>query len=124
MIFVFGSNLAGRHGAGAALEALRLGFPMHLGVGLCSRCYALPTKDHEIRSLPLHVVRLYVNSFMAVADNAVKLQFKVTRVGCGLAGFSDEEIAPLFVRAPLNCHFDTKWREYLPSLTNYWGTYP
>ncbi len=128
MVFVFGSNLAGIHGAGAALEARRRGYPLHLGVGPAADCYAIPTKDCAIKSMPLVDIKLYVDQFLAFAElmEGADIKFQITRIGCGLAGYKDEQIAPMFFEGSrmLHCYFDTKW---IPWLTNnnvsYWGTF-
>ena len=124
-IFVFGSNLAGVHGAGAAYDALKkYGAKMHVGKGLTGRSYALPTKGLSIQTLPLGLIKRYVEDFLEVARTYPELTFKVTRVGCGLAGWRDVDIAPLFLEAPENCHFDTAWMNYVthPTIKRvYWG---
>ena len=123
MIFVFGSNLSGIHGAGAAKEAyLNHGAIIGIGEGLQGNSYALPTKGLKISFMPLPEVAGYVDRFIKFALEHPELQFKVTRVGCGLAGFDDSEIAPMFKNAPANCYYDNKWQEYLP-FKNFWGTY-
>jgi hypothetical protein len=103
-IFVFGSNLAGRHGAGAALHARRVhGAIYGQGVGLQGNSWAIPTKDHRLRPLPLSEVAGYVAAFLAQAEVLYpELTFRVTPIGCGLAGFSPDDIAPLFRDAPSN----------------------
>jgi hypothetical protein len=109
-VFVFGSNLAGRHGAGAALTALKsYGAVLGVGEGLRGRSYALPTKDRAIRTLPLEVVELYVKNFLDFAWAHPELQFFLTRVGCGLAGYQDRDIAPLFKTAPSNVRKPEGW---------------
>lgn len=121
-VFVFGSNRAGLHGAGAAAFAeRRRGAVRGVGEGMTGNAYALPTKDHNIRTLPLPEIKKHVQTFLAYAEKNSTVGFQVTRVGCGLAGYSDEDIAPLFVTAPSNCWFDEAWGPYLPSDTNYWG---
>jgi len=124
-IFVFGSNLAGIHGGGAAYDAkMHHGAKLHQGKGLQGRSYALPTKGWTIQTLPLGLIRKYVDEFIEFAATYPELEFKVTRVGCGLAGYTDADIAPLFMNAPDNCTFDEAW---LPFLNNgsirraYWG---
>lgn len=113
-IFVFGSNLAGRHGAGAAKVAQRqFGAQTCIGVGHVGRSYAVPTKDFSLRSLPLHVIKLYVDLFVAYAAGRPHLTFFVTSVGCGLAGYKPAEIAPMFKYAPETCSFPDTWREHL-----------
>ncbi len=115
-IFVFGSNTAGRHGAGAALTALRrFGAIPAQGEGLQGRSYGIPTKDRKLRVLPLYSVAHYVERFLNFAQNNPELNFYVTRIGTGLAGYKDEDIAPMFVseEAPENCFFDVEWKPWL-----------
>ena len=96
-IFVFGSNLAGRHGKGAALVAIRQhGAERGVGEGLTGSSYALPTKDARINTLPLDVIRLHIEVFLIVARQRPNLRFMVTAIGCGLAGYEPREIAPMF----------------------------
>ena len=115
-IFVFGSNLAGRHGAGAAKEArLRYGAVYGMGRGQFNRSYALPTKDADLKVLPVALIRKEVEDFIEHANYMDQELFVVTRVGCGLAGYSDAEIAPMFRGAPANCSFAEQWRRYLAS---------
>jgi hypothetical protein len=109
-IFVFGSNLAGRHGAGAALHARKhLGAKNGFGLGRTGQAYALPTKDVELRTLPLGQIEIYIALFLHYAEEHPDLRFYVTRIGCGLAGYTEEEMRPLFKGAPLNCRFT--WTE-------------
>lgn len=113
-IFVFGSNLAGRHGKGAARVALtQFGARYGLGRGQVNRSYALPTKDEQLRVLPLSAIRREVEEFIAHAVHMDQELFLVTRVGCGLAGYTDAQIAPMFRGAPENCSFSEQWRRYL-----------
>ena len=113
-VFVFGSNLAGRHGKGAALCAVKEhGAVYGRGVGPQGNSYAIPTKDGQLRTLPLDVVRGHVADFLACTRRHPQLAFDVTRVGCGLAGYRDDQIAPMFRGAPSNCHFDPAWLPYL-----------
>lgn len=125
MIFVFGSNLAGRHGAGAAKYALQHeGAVYRKGVGHYGNSYALPTKDSNIQTLDLEDIAAFVDLFIQYAEFNPELEFKVTRIGCGLAGYKDSEIAPLFNKAPSNCQFDSVWAGYIsnPTQRTYWGT--
>lgn len=111
MIFVFGSNLAGRHGKGAALAArTQYGAEYGVGVGRTGNAYAIPTKDAALKTLPLRTIRAFVDQFIEYAEQHHELQFEVTRIGCGLAGWTDEEIAPMFARAPDNCNLPEGWR--------------
>jgi hypothetical protein len=110
MIFVFGSNLAGRHGAGAALYAkTHHGAVYGQGIGLQGNSYAIPTKDFYIRTLPLNVIQAYVEIFLSFARGNLELQFEVTKIGCGLAGYKESQIAPMFRDAPENCHLPKGW---------------
>lgn len=110
-IFVFGSNLAGRHGKGAALVArIQYGAQRGVGEGLCGRSYAIPTKDERLRPLLRRGVACCVARFVLFALGRPDLTFVVTRVGCGLAGYTDAEIAPLFAAAPTNCELPEGWR--------------
>lgn len=97
-IFVFGSNLAGHHGAGAARLANReFGAVYYVGVGRTGSCYAIPTKDEKIMPMPIDAIRPYVKQFYKYASAHPELTFLVTKIGCGLAGNSIEDISPLFV---------------------------
>lgn len=110
-IFVFGSNLAGRHGAGAALHArLHHGAIYGHGEGPQGDSYAIPTKDAALRPLPLDMIEVFVQQFLAYAERQPEQVFQVTRIGCGLAGYRDEQIAPMFKDAPPNCELPEGWR--------------
>ncbi|MBO7623752.1 MAG: hypothetical protein J6S82_00390 [Bacteroidales bacterium] len=94
-IFVFGSNLAGMHGGGAARIACeRFGAVWGQGVGLQGQCYAIPTMQGGVET-----IKPYVDEFIAFAAAHPELRFLVTRIGCGIAGFTAAEIAPLFAGA-------------------------
>jgi len=96
-IFVFGSNLAGRHGKGAAFYAVRNhGAKYGQGVGLQGESYAIPTKDQHLRVLSIDEISIYVGDFLDFALCNPHMKFKVTAIGCGLAGYKPEQIAPLF----------------------------
>ncbi|MCA1557665.1 MAG: hypothetical protein LC731_03890 [Acidobacteria bacterium] len=113
-IFVFGSNLSGRHGKGSALHAREhYGAVNGKGVGLQGSSYAIPTKDHALRALPLNQIRHYVRQFIEFAKEHPEMTFKVTRVGCGMAGYSDKQMAPLFLRVPKNCQLPDEWKPLL-----------
>jgi len=103
-IFVFGSNLAGRHGKGAALFAKQHhGAIQGQGEGLQGSSYGIPTKDERIRTLPLPRIATAVETFKRFAATRPDLTFKVTAIGCGLAGYTPAQIAPMFRDAPGNC---------------------
>lgn len=120
-VFVFGSNLAGAHGAGAAAHAAKhWGAIYGQGIGHYGMSYAIPTKNQMIRTMPLNAIKPYVIDFMRYAELHPHLIFKVTQIGCGLAGYKASQIAPMFAGAPSNCWFDEAWEEYLP-LAQFWG---
>lgn len=115
-IFVFGSNLSGIHGAGAARYARENhGAIMGQGMGLQGSSYALPTKGVNISFMPLADIGWHVAAFISFAKIRPDLTFRVTRVACGLAGFKDEQIAPLFKDAlPLkNIRLPKGWRHLI-----------
>lgn len=94
-IFVFGSNLQGAHGGGAARVALNnFGAIWGQGVGLQGQSYAIPTMQGGVET-----IKPYVDEFIGFAHQHTELQFYVTRIGCGIAGFHDKDIAPLFTKA-------------------------
>lgn len=113
-IFVFGSNLAGRHGAGAAKAAkLHFGAIYGRGEGPMGSSYAIPTKGMQLEVLPLDVIEQHVSRFIDYAKVQPGLNFFVTRIGCGLAGYDDSEIAPMFAAAPSNCSFARSWKPFI-----------
>ena len=94
-IFVFGSNLAGRHGSGAARLAYnRFGAIWGIGVGLQDHSYAIPTMHGGVEA-----IKPYVDQFIDFACMHPQYTFLVTKIGCGIAGFTEYEIAPLFAGA-------------------------
>lgn len=90
-IFVFGSNLEGFHGGGAANLAMKWGAIWGQGVGLQGQTYAIPTMHGGVET-----IKPYVNDFILFAQTHPEFKFLVTEIGCGIAGFSIKEIAPLF----------------------------
>lgn len=127
-IFVFGSNERGIHGGGAAKTArVKYGAIINIGFGPQGKSFAIPTcskptndPGHEIS---VDMLRFYIDCFLLYAIKHPELQFQVTRVGCGLAGWKDEDVAPMFALAPDNCQFDSAWTPYLPPNRKYWGTF-
>lgn len=94
-IFVFGSNLSGMHGGGAArLAYQKFGAIWGQGVGLQGQSYGIPTMQGGVDT-----IKPYVDEFIEFAKTHPQLKFLVTEIGCGIAGFSVEEIAPLFEQA-------------------------
>ena len=110
-VFVFGSNEAGIHGAGAAKAAIKWGAVFGVGFGLSAMAYAIPTKDMNIETLPLRAIKFYVDMFIEDALVYTEYTFLVTEIGCGLAGYTPEDIAPLFKEAALipNIHLPEKF---------------
>jgi hypothetical protein len=130
-VFVFGSNLSGIHGGGAARAAYEhYGAVWGEGVGYYGHSYAIPTKDENINTLPLGRIRDFVEVAVIDFDNiatdnghsGTPTKFFVTRVGCGLAGYNDADIAPMFAEAlkrralhshPMTVSFAEEWRPYI-----------
>lgn len=111
-VFVFGSNLAGRHGKGAALEAAKhWGAEYGNGWGAQGNAYAIPTKNRSMVTMKLVAIRQFVSGFILYAKLYRDRRFLVTKIGCGLAGYKEEEIAPMFKGAPENCVLPKGWRE-------------
>ena len=99
-IFVFGSNLSGRHGKGAAKTALGWGAKWGQGDVLQGRTYGIPTKDASIRrTLTIEEIKPFVDEFIEFAKIRKDLIFLVTEIGCGLAGYKPKDISPLFEEA-------------------------
>lgn len=122
-VFVFGSNDAGIHGGGAAKYAAEHeGAVFGKSYGHYGTSFAIPTKDEWFETLPLSTIHQYVQGFLAYAKGHRKVTFKVTQIGCGLAGYKPKDIAPMFIGAPLNCRFDEAWKPYLGDSYTYWGT--
>ena len=114
MIFVFGSNLAGRHGRGAANFALKNhGAIYGQGWGLQGNSFAIPTKDANIRTLPLGYIRSYVEQFKEFAEAHPELTFQLTPIGCGLAGYKYGEIGPMFKNSPPNVVIPVEFEPYV-----------
>ncbi len=110
-IFVFGSNLEGQHGGGAALLAYRKwGAIWGQGVGLQGQTYGIPTMQGGVET-----IAPYVDEFIRFAQSHPELTFLVTEIGCGIAGFRPEEIAPLFKEAAEveNIHLPQRFRDVL-----------
>lgn len=111
-VLVFGSNLAGRHGKGAALYALKnYGAVYGQGVGRQGNSYAIPTKDENLRTLPLDAIQTYIDTFIQYAANHPELEFLLTPVGCGLAGYTKKQMKPKFSIVPENVIFTKEWNE-------------
>lgn len=118
-IFVFGSNLAGRHGKGAALYARKnFGAIYGRGIGLQGDSYGIPTKDERIKTLPLDQIKLHVDEFLVFAEIHPEMMFNVSPIGCGLAGYTPEDIAPMFKNVPHNVILHDTFKYVLGLLHN------
>lgn len=96
-LFVYGSNIAGKHGAGAAKYAhKKFGASWGRCHGFDNQSYGIPTKDAQLNVLPLERIAKYVQNMIDDARNYPEKTFLVTKIGCGLAGYKPEQIAPLF----------------------------
>jgi hypothetical protein len=120
-VWVFGSNDGGIHGAGSARIAHKTyGRPygvlyshgMYISDNL-QESYAIPTKDINIETLPLSVVKYNVSIFREYVEANPRKEFFITRIGCGLAGFSDKDIAPLFKGLSDKCSVAIDWKKYI-----------
>jgi hypothetical protein len=116
-IWVFGSNLQGRHGKGAAAVARDMfGAERGLASGRTGRAYGIPTKRAPTMNprdvLPLDQIQRSVEEFLEYARGHAEHRFFVTRVGCGLSGIPDAKVAPMFASAPSNCSLPLPWREF------------
>lgn len=130
-IFVFGSNELGIHGGGAARVARNQhGAVLHQGFGPQGNSFGIPTCSKPTgepnSEIELEKIAYYVDCFLIWAARTPR-NFKVTQIGCGLAGWTKEEMAPLFLNAPDNCQFDTEWANILGTKTasgeyrKFWG---
>lgn len=113
-VFVFGSNLAGIHGGGAARWAYEnRGAEWGVGFGLTGTSFAIPTKDWNIETLPLGEIEKFVRRFLKFARARPDLTFQLTPIGCGHAGYTPEQIAPMFKEAPENVMLPDEFRAVL-----------
>jgi hypothetical protein len=112
-IYVFSSNLAGKHAKGKARIA-RVNFRAEFGVaeGRTSNAYAIPTHDKHSTALPLTSINAAIEAFLIYAHENQKLNFFVTRIGCEDSQFGDEQMGQLFANAPENCSLPSCWRIY------------
>lgn len=109
-VFVFGSNLAGRHGKGAALWARQhRGAIYGQGAGLQGNSYAIPTKGWRLEVLPLWMIEASVQEFLMFASKYHMRQFQLTPVGCGYAGYKREQIEPMFRGGLPNIIWPPEW---------------
>lgn len=112
LIFVFGSNLAGIHGAGAAKYAKdNYGAVSGVGAGLTGNSYAIPTKAHPTQTLPLFKISQYFDEFVSFARGHPEKLFMLTPIGTGLAGHNKREVWAMIKRAgvPSNVVLTSSW---------------
>lgn len=113
-VFVFGSNMAGQHYGGSAAAALaEHGAIWGLAVGPAGNSYAIPTLSGAFEKLPLEIIDTYVRQFIGHAEENPELRFNVVAIGCGIAGFTPDEIAPMFKGAPSNCDLPLEFKAVL-----------
>lgn len=114
MIFVFGSNLEGRHGKGSALAAKqKYGAKQGVAYGPTGDSFAIPTCGLPGKPLRLDIISGYVARFIEYAKQHPELSFKVVAIGCGSAGYLPEHVAPMFFTAPKNCDLPIEFRNIL-----------
>lgn len=102
-IFVFGSNVYGSHYSGAAKDAKELfGAEMGVGIGMTGKCYAIPTLDEDMQKIELSRLKGFINDFINYAECHSDLTFILTKIGCGIAGFSEDDIKVFFKNTPKN----------------------
>lgn len=120
-VWVFGSNLAGIHGAGSARVAHTVyGRPygMNYSVGIYQdinlrESYGIPTKDAKIETLSIPIIIQFVEIFKEFVKASPGKIFFITRIGCGYAGYTDEQMAPLFKGIPENVSIPESWEIFL-----------
>ncbi len=121
-IFVFGSNLLGIHKKGAALTALQKhGAILGQGIGLQGNSYAIPTKENPRRTMSLICINKFVADFLMYAAHTPENCYMVTPIGCGLAGWTPSQIAPMFSMVKLlgNVKLPKEFVEFLPWMTTF-----
>ncbi len=123
-VFVFGSNMAGKHLGGAAKTALHyFGAMMGVGRGWSGQSYAIPTMNEHLQQMPLSQIQHYVDDFKIYSKNHPKNTYFLTSIGCGVAGYTVEEIAPMFKGISKNVIFPNSFRPFvekaLPKLTSH-----
>ncbi len=110
-IFVFGSNLAGRHGAGAARQAWReFGAKWGIGEGFTGQCYAFPTLDENLQQLPMERLEQARDRLYQTCRSFTGWRFLLTKVGCGLAGYPEAQMRALFAQPEPNLILPEDWR--------------
>jgi hypothetical protein len=110
IIFVFGSNIQGIHGAGAALEAKqKWGAVQGVGCGFTGNSFAIPTKYGPYTKYKFEVVKRYIEKAIVDIGSKPENEYWFTQIGCGFAGFTKEQIAPLFKEFANNRKYITYW---------------
>lgn len=116
-IFVFGSNLNGNHWGGSAKEAHEnWEAKWGVGVGPTGKAYAIPTLDIEMKPMPLELIERAVIDFILHALDNYKFEFIVVEIGCGIAGFTPEQIAPMFKYAPDNVKLPKSFKKIIKEM--------
>jgi hypothetical protein len=123
-IFTFGSNLRGVHGLGAAKQGVKWGAIYGQGEGLMGQTYALPTKDDNLKTLPLRDIRKHIDKFIEVIEMRQDLTFLVTAIGTGLAGYQIGVMAHMFKRLLKydNVYLPKEFTDCYEDYENYWNT--
>lgn len=112
--FVYGSNLSGVHGAGSARAAWEShGAIWGNGVGYSGNSYGIPTKDRNIEPMTIAEIKPYIDDFVKFATKHPGTEFNIVAIGCGLAGFTPEQIAPMFREVPENCNLPEEFKQIL-----------
>lgn len=113
-LFVFGSNLAGTHAGGAAKIAhLHFGASKGVGRGWAGQSFAIPTMNEHLQQMPLSQIQHYIDDFKIYVKHHPKLKFFITAVGCGVAGYKVEEIAPMFKGIGQSVIFPESFRPFV-----------
>ena len=113
-VFVFGSNMAGQHADGAARTALEhFGAIKDVGRGWSGQSYAIPTMNEHLQQMPLSQIQHYIDDFKIYTKNHPKMTYFLTSIGCGIAGYKVEEIAPMFKGISHNVIFPASFRPFV-----------
>lgn len=109
-VFCFGSNALGEHYGGAARYAYdHFGAIWGRGEGIQGQSYAIPTLSKAMKPYSISMLERITGTFIYYAKQHPEKTFLLTKVGCGIAGFSEAEIAPLFKYAPRNVVKPERW---------------
>ncbi len=113
-VFVFGSNLAGKHDCGAALTAFEhFGAMTHFGRGWSGQSFAIATANEHQQAMPIHQIAHYIDDFIIYTKNHPRQTYFVTAVGCGHVGYDAKDIAPLFQGISENVILPMRFKAYL-----------